>query len=98
MHHFITRTFSAIITLVHLVIIIGGIGFLIIALAEGMTAHRFFMGVGAIFGYVLFAGTISVLLRINENLERIANASEKGGALTKSDKKSLTSMRKEPTL
>jgi hypothetical protein len=77
MHKFITEFFSTILTFVHTVTF-ATLAYLLyvgsdISIApDASPAMNFMIVVGLAVGYTLFAGITSVIIRINQNLEVIA--------------------------
>jgi hypothetical protein len=82
MHKVITAAFSGILSTIHLLVLLGIAGFFYSGMARATldsgtpSVTIVAMTLAAIVAYVLFAGICSVLLRINQNLERVAGALE----------------------
>jgi|GEM_PF-5896347 len=82
MHRFITAAFSGILTTIHLTVFVGIVAFFYSGMARttlvsGTPSETVAaMTLAAIIAYVLFTGICSVLLRMNQNLERVASALE----------------------
>ena len=73
MHRFIATAFSRALSLIHLLVVVFLTGWVLTAPSQLLFVF------GAFVGYVLFAGFLSTLLVMAQNLERIASAVEKSG-------------------
>ncbi|MEQ3625311.1 MAG: hypothetical protein ABNH26_10515 [Celeribacter sp.] len=80
MHKTLASGFASILSVLHFIAALL-LMVAVIAVVFGMggsanLAQIFVSGLGAILGYVLLFGLLSTIIRINQNLERIADASD----------------------
>ena len=85
MHKAIAKFFSSILATIHAVVFLGWFAVMVSGIlniprgAQAPVEPLLFAlyGFGFLVVYLLFAGTISTLIRANQNLERIADAAER---------------------
>lgn len=93
MHRLIAAAFSRALAIIHIFVIAGFVLAAVGGLGSGDATIAFVYVPIAFVGYVLFAGFASTVIRINQNLERLAEATEPQREIG-----SKEPIRKEPVL